>query len=227
MPCDSNFLLKPSIDAFASPAESLPWQKTMSPLAFSIDLGSMTFAPSVVPVSSVLVPPLLPPPPSSSPQPATRPPISAAQPSHRATCRFHFTGEPLLLVGLATACRFAHYPSLGTSQPGGAVEPRSTISSGIRRLEISSPDTARSSRSAPRLPISSSGYASGVAPVRPADRPLRHNPCARGGHRRLEALAPVGAGVEAEQVLLLVAQEGDPPVAERQQVLGRHAAAFH
>ena len=39
-------------------------------------------------------------------------------------------------------------------------------------------------------------------------------------------LAPAGAGVEPEQVRLLVAQEGDPAVAERQQVLCRHPAAL-
>jgi hypothetical protein len=39
------------------------------------------------------------------------------------------------------------------------------------------------------------------------------------------APAADSAGVEAEQVRLLVAQEGDPAVPERQQVLGRHPAA--
>jgi hypothetical protein len=48
-----------------------------------------------------------------------------------------------------------------------------------------------------------------------------------GRQRRLEALAPVSAGVESEQVRLVVAQEGDPAVAELEQVLSGHPPAFH
>ena len=57
-------VLNPSIDAFASPAESLPWQKVIWPLAPFIELGSMTFAPSVEPASDEL-PPLLAPAPGA------------------------------------------------------------------------------------------------------------------------------------------------------------------
>src|SRR5215207_5973977 len=101
-PCDLNFSLNPAIEAFASPGVSLPWQRVISPFAPSSEAGSIALEPSVLPVSCELPLPLppLPPSPSSSPQPVTRPPISAAQPSHRAMCRFHLTGEPLLLIGL-------------------------------------------------------------------------------------------------------------------------------
>src|SRR5215216_1225808 len=109
-PWDLNSLLNSSTDFFCAPEVSLPVQYVTSPFALSIDAGSMTLAPFVVPVSCV---PALPPPvsPSSSPQPATRPPMSAAHPSHTATCRFHLTVEPLLLVGPWTVSVPDRYPS--------------------------------------------------------------------------------------------------------------------
>src|SRR5215204_5605667 len=87
--------LKSFTDSFCAPDVSLPVQYVTSPFAPSMDAGSMTFAPSVEPVSWLL--PLLPPPPSSSspPQAPKRPPISATQPSQMATCRFLLTNTLL------------------------------------------------------------------------------------------------------------------------------------
>src|ERR671911_778438 len=79
--------------AVLSPDVSLPRQNVTSPLAPSIDFGSMVLAPSVWPVSSVLAPP----PPvssSSSPQPATTPPISATQPNSVASFLYLTTANP-------------------------------------------------------------------------------------------------------------------------------------
>ena len=48
-PCDSNSLLNSFTDSFCAPEVSLPVQYVTSPFALSIDAGSMTFAPEVVP----------------------------------------------------------------------------------------------------------------------------------------------------------------------------------
>src|SRR5215217_7071815 len=80
LPC----ALKSLMACLMSPDVSLPMQTVTLPLALSIDLGSMAFEPSVLPVSLELAPPLLPPPESSSPQAAT-PPASTTHANSAAT----------------------------------------------------------------------------------------------------------------------------------------------
>jgi hypothetical protein len=74
--CDA---LKSLIAWVLSPDVSLPRQNVTSPVAPSIDAGSMTLAPSVTPVSSVAASPPPPPPPPSSSSPQA--PTKAAQAS--------------------------------------------------------------------------------------------------------------------------------------------------
>ena len=110
----------------------------------------MALAPSVVPVSRVPLPP--PPPPVLVVAAGRRRARPSARRSRTAPRRVDSSHcEPLLLRRSPTVFGHAPVPLTDHHQlPRGPVEPRSTISSGIRRLSTASPASARSSRSAPR-----------------------------------------------------------------------------
>ena len=121
----------------------------------------MTFAPSVMLLSSVWAPPcrlhLV-----VAPQP-TSPPMRAAQPSHTATCLVDLTVN-LLLLGLRTGCRISPTCAESRIARWRCRAPRDDLE-WHPAAGPSSPDTARSSRSAPRRPISSNGCATVVSPM--------------------------------------------------------------